>query len=419
MLSYKDMRYYIDQFCFGLICIGAMAFPFSVAVTNIALAGALITGLASGAFMEGIRFMWQHYRPLSAAWIAYLLLFPVGLLWSLDVHWGLQIIGRQWFWLLLPLVVDAVQKIEKRRLFLIAISLGLGLNLFYCLAQFFGWVELLGKAGSSASNPTGHIGHTSFGLVYGLWAAFLMHWSLFLEHWKRWAARIMSIFSVGMIFLASGRGGYLVVTTLFLILIWKLLRMKPWLKLSGVMLVLIIMIIALSVGPGKQRVLTTWQSIEMMQQGNFQNPEVRWSMWYAAIQSWRQHKPLGVGTGGYHIAAKYIKQQKPDLMYGSNSWPIQPHNMFLQSLSRWGPLGVLCLSLLFFFWLRTGWRCDWHMEPTSGLVSLTAIALLVQGMTEPSFEEHFPGILAALLCGAGLAANYKQKKTSLNITSSN
>jgi len=402
-LNMGSLRSSFGQGGFILLCIAALAFPFSVAVTNIALAVALFTGIISGDFARGLSFMWSRQRWLSIAWLAYLALFPLGLLWSLDVDRGLQIIGRQWFWLLLPLAAHIFIQPARRKTFIQLLSISLSMHLLFCLAQFYGLIAF-GKPGSSADNPTGHIGHTSFGFVYGLWAALLIQQSLFLQNWQRWALRAVALWAVGMVFLASGRGGYLVVAALLLVSLWKLARLRSGFKLAAGILIILGITAALSIGPGKERMMTTWQSIKAIQHGNFQHSETRWSLWYIAIESWRQHMPLGVGTGGYHIAAKHIKAQKPELSLEGNNAPAHPHNMLLQSFSRWGPAGVFLLAALFIIWIREGWREDWHTNASSSLLGLTGIALFVQGLSEPSFEEHFPGILAVLLCAIGLAS---------------
>jgi len=420
MTQRLSMKEHLAQGGFVLLCFAALTFPFSVAACNIALAGCLITGLISGGYIKGIRHIWKHHRALTTVWLAYLALFPVGLLWSLDVDRGIQIIGRQWFWLLTPLLVEMLRDSSQRNKFFLALSLGLSMHLLFCLAQFHELVTLVDKAGSTASNPAGFIGHTSFGLVYGIWAAFLLHWSMFQNGWLRWATRLVALWAVGMIFLTNGRGGYIVVAALLLVMLWKLVRIRPALKLLAASFAVIIMATALSLGPGKERIIDSWHSIQAVEKGNFNDtgisyPEARFSLWYAAISGWWEHKPMGIGTGGFAIAANAVKERHPDLFYGGPS-PTHPHNMLLQTLARWGPIGVLLLAALFMVWIREGWRSDWHANqrsgPASGLIALTGIALFVQGLTEPSFEQHFPGIFTALLLGAGLAGQEDKPEQS-------
>jgi len=82
---------------------------------------------------------------------------------------------------------------------------------------------------------------------------------------------------------------------------------------------------------------------------------------------------------------------------------LHPHNMYLLVLARWGVPGMIALVMLFFLWVKTGWNSDWRNEAAS-LIALPGIAMAVHGLFAPGMEEHFSGILAALLLGAGLAA---------------
>jgi len=58
---------------------------------------------------------------------------------------------------------------------------------------------------------------------------------------------------------------------------------------------------------------------------------------------------------------------------------------------------------LLFYWLREGWKRDWHESITAPLIFLPALALAIHALGSSSLEEHFSGVLAALLLGAGLA----------------
>ncbi|MDQ6960343.1 MAG: O-antigen ligase family protein, partial [Mariprofundaceae bacterium] len=267
------------------------------------------------------------------------------------------------------------------------------------------------KGGSTAMDPTGHIGHIGFGFVYGVWSGWLLHRGVLWHGWTRWAAWLLATWAIAMVFLAAGRSGYMVVAVLILVVIWKVLHIRPRLKMATVALALMAILAALSIGPGKQRILWTWHSIQHIEQGDFKEAEARWSLWYAAIQAWKSHPLTGVGTGGYPHAAAAIHQSHPDLFYGG-AMPAHPHNMYLLALSRWGPVGVITLIALLALWTRTGWQLNWHHTDAASLIALPALAMAIHGLSAPSLEEHFSGILAALLLGAGLAAMRKDILTT-------
>jgi len=392
----------LEPVTFGLFCIAAATYPFSVAAANVALGSALVTGLLGGQLAKGAQRLWIEHRAFTLAWMLYLALLPLGLIWSMDRPWGLHVIARQWYWLLIPLAVSVLSSRSGQRTFLAILSISLTAHLAFCVGQLLGWTDFT-KDGSTAMDPTGHIGHIGFGFVYGVWAGWLLHWGLLQYGWRRWGAWLLAAWSVTMVFLAAGRSGYLIVPLLLLAVAWKLLRFKPWLKVAAALLVIATGVAALAYGPGKARILWTMSGIQAIEKGNFRKAEARWSLWYAAIETWRTHTPMGVGTGGYPKAAAEVKLAHPGLWYGGTR-SAHPHNMYLLALSRWGPLGTIALLVLLYLWIRTAWRLDWHHTDAASLIALPALAMAIHGLSASSLEEHFPAILAALLLGVGLAA---------------
>lgn len=392
----------LEQTNFWLFCIAVAAYPFSVAATNIALGSALGISLLNGQFVEGCRWLWRNQRALTISWMVYLTLLPLGLIWSPDRSWGLHIVARQWYWFIIPLSCVVLTIPKNRNIFLFILSVSLSLHLIFCIGQMVGMIHFI-KDGSTAMDPTGHIGHIGFGFVYGVWAGWLLHRGMLWQGWKRWDAWVLSAWAIIMVFLAAGRSGYLVVTVLLPLVLWKLLRIQPWIKITVAILAFVMILAALTLGPGKQRVAWTWHSIQSMEHGDFKHAEARWSLWYAAIKAWQTRPLTGVGTGGYRTAAATIKQSHPDLWYGGLA-PAHPHNMYLLALCRWGPVGLIALIALLTLWVRAGWRLDWYRTEAASLIALPGMAMAIHGLSAPGLEEHFSGILAAILLGAGLAA---------------
>ncbi len=389
------------QATFLLFGMAAAVYPFSVAFTNIALGSALGLGLVSGQFAQGCRWLWKNQRAFSIIWMIYLALLPLGLIWSPDRSWGLHIVGRQWYWLIIPLACVVLTIPKNRHYFLFMLSAGLSLHLLFSVGQMLDIIHFT-KDGSSNMDPTGHIGHIGFGFVYGVWAGWLLHRGMLWQGWKRWGSWVLAAWAITMIFLAAGRSGYLIAVVLLFLVLWKILRIQPWIKATVIMLMFAGILAALMLGPGEQRMAWTWHSIQEMEHGDFRHAEARWSLWYAAIEAWRTHPVMGVGTGGYRAAAEKIKQTHPKLWYGGPA-PAHPHNMYLLDLCRWGPAGLLVLIALLVMWVRTGGKLDWRYTDAGSLIMLPGMALAVHSLSEPSLEEHFSGILAALLLGAGLA----------------
>jgi len=410
-----------------MLCTAALTFPFSVAATNITLGTAVFFGLVSGLIWKGLRTLWIDCPSLALALLAYTTLMFTGLLWSLDLPWGLHILSRQWFWLLLPLTVVTFRDESWSRRFLLFLSISLTLHLLFCVFQIFGWVEVT-TSGSGANDPTGHIGHISFGFVYGIWAAWLFHIGWNRSGLQRWSPWLLALWAIIMTFMAQGRSGYLIILVLSLAFIWKLLSSGYRLRFRHALIALGLLAVigtVLITGPAKDRLIGTLYPPGLANAIDFKHDtrprsltfsmastQMHLSLWYGALAVWKEHPSLGVGTGGFPLATMQILQKHPELNYGSRSPRTHPHNGYLLALTRWGPLGLIAFIWLLYNWIKLGWKTDWLEKEQGMLISLTGIALLVHGLTASSMEEHFSALLAIMLLGLGIAGLHRDRLKS-------
>jgi len=383
-------------------------FSFSVAVTNVALGGALLIGVLTGQWWQGAVQFWRDYRLLLIVFIAYFLLTIIGLIWSLDVAWGVHVLERQWFWLLIPVVMRVLSDDQWRLRFLVALSTGLTLNLFFCVMQMFGVVEVT-TIGSNANDATGHIGHIGFGVVYGLWGAWLLHIGWMGSSWQRILMWCLTSWAYLMVFMAQGRAGLLVATLLMMVVaVYHLRKVSVARLMIGSWLFFLLVIMSLLIGPNKERWQSAWEGItnnistgiitESATMGS--STDQRLYMLTASIDIWMQSPILGVGTGGLPEAAKRWSQE---MGHGQGVTFAHPHNQYLLDLVRWGPLGMGLLILLFVIWLRESRNWDWSVSKTAPMICLSAVALASHGFFAPSMEEHFSAVLATLALGVGLS----------------
>lgn len=394
----------------GLLCIAALAFPFSVAATNAVLAAVLVIGITSGLWWQGAQTCWRQASLLVLAFLAYMGLMLLGLVWSLDISWGLHVLGRHWFWLLVPIIVASLAAENWRRYFLVALSIGLGLNLIYCVLQMFGHVVVT-TDGSSASDATGHIGHIGFGVVYGIWAAWLLYLGLHFKGWKRWGAWGLAAWSYVMIFSAQGRSGYLVAVLLAVAVLVQWFRQRGGWRMLFVMAAIILLAAAVfALGPGKERIAGTLKAFSVIEDTQLDQlnsadnatiaTQERLKMWSTSLRIWKEHPLLGVGTGGLPAAVARLKAEG---RAASSFTFVHPHNQYLLNLARWGVVGLAVLLALLFLWLREGNRQERQYSLAGPLMLLSGLALVVHGLASSSLEEHFSAILAALLLGVGLS----------------
>jgi len=390
------------------LCVGALVFSFSVAATNVALGAALAIGILSGQWWQGAVRFWLDYRLLLMVFVAYFLLMIIGLIWSQDVAWGVHVLGRQWFWLLIPVVIAVLSDDQWRIRFLMALSVGLTLTLIFCVMQMNGLVEVT-TVGSSDSDATGHIGHIGFGVVYGLWGAWLLHVGWLFSGWQRLSLWSLTSWAYLMVFLAQGRAGLLVATLLMIVVVFYNFRKVNITHLMiGFAMFTALVVFSQMVGPNKERWQSAWQGIENNMSTGIvtesasmgSSTDQRFYMAIVSLDIWKQHPVLGVGTGGLPEAVKKWSQEEG---HEQGVTFAHPHNQYLLNLVRWGPLGLALLMFLLFIWLRESRHWNWNTSRTAPLICLSAVALASHGLFAPSMEEHFSAVLAALVLGVGLS----------------
>ena len=406
------MKNFALQLTFWSLCLGALVFPFSVALTNAAFGTAIILSAITGQFLQGFNLTRHRHTPLLFAIAAYLSLMLLGLLWSQDIDYGFKVLSHQWVWLMLPVLTVISLDDKSRDRLLTFLSIGLTLHLIYCLLQRFDIVPSPDIAGSGIHDATGYIGHIGFGFVYAVWGGWLLHRGCLQTGWMRWGHWLLASWAFMMIFLAQGRSGYLVAIAILLTLFLKNVAGRLGWKRSmiAVGLISVVLLVIVS-GPAKDRIQETRSGISAAMQGDIEHhAAARWVIWYGTVKILESSPLLGVGTGGFPISYSEIIQQFPELDVYDGKGFHHPHNIYLQSMVRWGITGAVVLLVLLTIWLRVGWRVEWMKKPDSSLIILSCIAVLIHGLSAASLEEHFPAVLAIFMLGVGLGSSESEQK---------
>ncbi|MDX8408587.1 MAG: O-antigen ligase family protein [Mariprofundales bacterium] len=400
----------MTHYSWWLLCLTGLLLPFSIAASNVVFGLMLLLTLISGQWWQGGLWLRHHYPWLLRAWLGYMALLVLGLLWSPDLQWGLHVLSKYWSWLLVPAMVGLLAaRPKKQESVMLFASIGLLLHLLLCTMQWFGLLPNLNPGVSSSADATGMLGRIGFGLIYGVWSAWLLHRGLHALGWQRLLCWGIALWAVVMVFLAQGRSGYLIVLLLAALLSRKLLfyhvsRWRFWLSA-----LLVGMLLAVSVWQSdglRHRVKWTAHSMQQAEQGNFGQSEARLVMWYGALRGWQAHPVLGVGTGGFPSLSKAMAQQY-GILYDGRSYAAHPHQMYLLDLARWGPLGLLALVGFFIAWVSIGWR-NMEQSPYNTLVVASGVALALHGLSAPSLEEYYGSIYGALFLAIGLAGRVAQ-----------
>jgi len=387
---------------------GALAFPFSVAGANLCFALAIVLALFSGLLWQGMQKIVANYPTLACVACVYFSLMALGLIWSQDLQYGLRVLSYQWIWLIVPLLAACMTN-HRKNVFLYSLSLSLTLHLLFCVAQMQGWIHFE-TGGSNQQDATGFIGHIAFGVVYGIWAALLLFWGYLKRGMYRYMSWFLAVWSIAMVFAAQGRSAYLVVIVLLVVMLYRIaMEQQKKQHLIIALFVLMLICIGIVLGPGKHRVMVTWNGMVAAWQGDLAAAQPRWRLWVGSVEIMKTAPWYGVGTGGYPHAAALLQHTKPEFEphLGSGQVLAHPHNTYVQNFVRWGVGGALLSLLFFMLWVRVGWLSAWHVHPRHSMIAISGIAMLVHGLSAPAMEEHFPAMMAAIMLGTGLALTKK------------
>ena len=392
--------------CLALLLLTGLLLPFAIAASNILLGSLLAVSMLTGAWMQGARSMWQGYPLLTTSLLLYLALMPVGLLWSNDLSWGIHVVSKYWSWLLLPAIVGTLSTAHKQApaWMLTTVSIGLTLHLFLCVIQWMGLLPGFNAYVSTSDDATGMIGRIGFGLIYGMWSAWLLHTAIRRKGWQRYLGVALVLLSVIMVFLAKGRSGYLVVLILALVIGRKLFGYGiPALRFWGTALcaMLLASVLLWQSETLRHRIQWTISSLEQAQQGDLAHSEPRLSIWYGALLGWKEHPWIGVGTGGFPKLSRQVSQ-KYGLTYEGKPFATHTHQIYLLALVRWGPVGLLITMVWLGSWIAAGWR-GMEVSPYRTLIVASGLALATHGLTSPSLEDYYSSVYGVLLLSIGLA----------------
>ncbi|MDX8414542.1 MAG: O-antigen ligase family protein [Mariprofundales bacterium] len=385
--------------------------PFTIGLSNAIFGVMLLLSIANKQWWQGALCLQQHYPWLLRAWLVYMSFFITGLAWSPDLQWGLHLLTKQWSWLLIPAILGMLienqsptpsrSRVETVTLI---VSASLLLHLMLCSLQALGFLTHLNPGVSSTQDATGMLGRIGFGLIYGVWAALLVHWGVQRHGWWRVCCWLLALWAVVMVFLAQGRSGYLIVLVLSILLARKLLfhdisRLKFW--LIALLASSIIAVTLWQSGALRHRLQWTLHNVKQVEQGNLNQSEARLVMWYGAWRGWLAHPLMGIGTGGFPKLSQQMAHEY-GLQYDGKTFAAHPHQMYLLDLARWGPLGLLALLAFFAAWIAIGWR-NMEQSPYNTLIVASGVALAVHGFSAPSLEEYYGSVYGALFLSIGLA----------------
>ena len=349
-------RLYLDKTYQYLLISLAFFLPLSVFIANSIIVIIVLIWLFSGEYRQKINQIINN--KLLIASIIFFSLHVLGLLWTEDIVWGLNIVHKMWYFLLLFPILHSIVKRENIKYYFYAFLLAISLTE---LISYLIWFEIIPAfKNATVLNPTPFMSHISYNPILAFAIYFVLHKILFDKNLDTTKFMWLSFFSVTMsinMFITGGRAGQVMFFAMLTILIFQFFSRQ---RIKALILVLTVIpsifFVAYQSSPlFHDRVdlaiheANTFEEKRSVLDGN--SPSSVGIRLNFAINSWELIKKnpwIGVGTGDFPSEFNKINNiNSPNLPGGAN-----PHNMYILVLVQLGLIGLVSMLSIFYYQLK-------------------------------------------------------------------
>ena len=341
----------IDKTYQYLLIALAFLLPLTVFGGNLIIVIIVILWLISGHYKS--KFNQIINTKLLLASIVFFCLHVIGLLWTEDLEWGLHIIHKMWYFLLLYPILYTIVKKEHINLYVYAFLLAI---LITEVLSYLVWFEIIAPfKNATVPNPTPFMSHISYNPILGFAIYLVSHKILFDNNLSKLKLFLYSFFAASMsinMFITAGRAGQVMFFVMISILTLQYFHDQK-IKSLLVIFILIPVIFLTAYQTSNQfsdRFDETITNIIKFSENKSKNNAIGQRLTYA-VNSWeviQQNPLLGVGTGDFRVEYKKINMVNTPSLPNTHN----PHNMYILILMQLGLLGLVSLMSIFYYQIK-------------------------------------------------------------------
>jgi len=322
--------------------------PLTVAGGNLIIGIIVLIWLFSGDYQRKISQMINNRLVIAS--VLFFSAHVVGLIWTEDMLWGLHIVHKMWYFLLLLPILTTIVKKENIRYYISAFLLAMMLSE---LLSYLVWFEVIPAfKNATLMNPTPFMSHISYNPLLAFTFYLISHEVIFnkkLKDMQRYTYGFFALTITINMFITGGRAGQVAFFIIASILIFQLYGKNLKALLFSLLMILGVFFTAYS-----NSVLFSERfdriGNEIRNYDNNKDTSIGLRLTFA-IHSWEIIKNnifIGVGTGDFPNEYKKINMSKtPELTNARN-----PHNMYTLILTQLGLFGLFTLLYMFYVQFR-------------------------------------------------------------------
>ena len=339
----------LDRFYQHLIIVAFFLLPLTVSGNNVAIWLVVLLWLFSGEYVEKINKIKQN--KLAKASILFFLIHILGLLWSTNVIWGVEIVRKMLpFFFVLPVFLTITRQ-DNIKYYIGAFLLGISISetLSYLI-----WFEVIDPFKyATLSNPTPLMSHISYN-PFLAFAMYLVLNKLFSgEKISQIERATYTFFLITMtinMFITGGRAGQVMFFFAIVIVMFQYFR-NSQIKaiLTSAIVIILISYTAFNLSPTFQaRVNSAFDNVINFDEKRNTSVGQRITFVMNSYELFKKEPFLGVGTGDFPGEYQKINRLNTPRVRTTT----QPHNMYMLVLSQLGLLGLTSFLLIFYFQIK-------------------------------------------------------------------
>lgn len=284
------------------------------------------------------------------AFLAYYLIYLLGMLWTEDIESGWGMIGRQAPFLLFIIYWSSIN-IEQKERYIFAFLSGLtvcSLLAHYNFLQLYffpNWpIGIRVEKGFTDTAP--FIDRLNYAPILGLGCYLALHRFFSSNGKEKIFSALMFLLLLSNLLFSAGRAGMLIFVVMCVVLVFE--RVKNPKKAVLCCAVLLPAIFGLAYKGSPIFAARVNQGISNLQ--NFdKNPDTsmgqRLVFWATSFQVFRDHPLLGIGSGDF--ANEYAKEKAKEPQWAVTPNTRNPHNQYVMTSTTTGLLGLFFLLAIF------------------------------------------------------------------------
>lgn len=385
-----------------LIVLLAFFLPLSTSALSIIALLLLLFWLGEGDFTRKSREITAN--PVVMAIIAYLLLYPLALLWTQNLDNGLGLLQKQWKYLLLPVIFTSVRR-EQARHYLGAFLAAMTLS---ALASFLLWLGLYRTRHGTPADPTPFLNRIDYTPFLAL-TAFLLAEAAAHRLRGRWrlTAGTLALLMAFIAFLTQGRTGQ--IAFLALLIVWVFQFFPGRFLRAGLVSTLCLLVVSLGSYQFSHNFRSRIDHTVSDYHDFASKPEtslgqrlvfLRNSWEVVSSQPW-----FGTPPGDFADTYAQINSRRSPTFPPTND----PHNQYLLVLAYFGPAGLLIFAGI--FWQMARFR---PTEPDDlGRLRIGFLIFYLTIMAAGSYLIHYHAGFLFILGTALLFKSYPPHPTEV------